>query len=65
MLDMNFVFSFLRERKISVENLMHLGANFAQGRAEYVQNGAKNIMWVEAIPEIASYLEKTWQALMI
>lgn len=35
---------------------MHLGANHAQGRKDYFDNEVKEILWVEAIPELANYL---------
>lgn len=59
MLDINLVFSYLKNKNIPCNKLIHLGANFAQGRTEYIQNGVTDIMWVEAIPEIAQHLKKT------
>lgn len=56
MLSMNLVFDELRKRNIHHTNVMHLGANHAQGRKDYIDNGAKEILWIEAIPELADYL---------
>ena len=56
MLPISSIFDELKKRNISHAGIMHLGANHAQGRKDYLDNGVKEILWVEAIPELANYL---------
>lgn len=56
---MNTVFSELQNRNIGATRIMHLGANHAQGRRDYIENGVKEILWVEAIPQLVDYLKLT------
>lgn len=56
MLPISSIFNELKRRNIPCTDIMHLGANFAQGRQEYRDNGVKDILWVEAIPELARHL---------
>lgn len=57
MLDMKDVFRLLRERMIPCSSIVHMGANFAQGRQVYVENGMRKILWIEAIPSIVEHLK--------
>lgn len=56
---MSSIFSELRDRHISHNGLMHLGANYAQCRKDYIDNGVTDLLWVEAIPHLAEYLTNT------
>ena len=56
MLPISSIFNELKKRNIPCTSIMHLGANHAQGRKDYIDNGVKEILWVEAIPEFANYL---------
>jgi FkbM family methyltransferase len=57
MLDIKQVLCFLKDKNIFINSLAHLGANHAQGRQEYLDNGIEKILWVEAIPELANKLK--------
>lgn len=59
MLPISSIFNELKRRKISCTSIMHLGANHAQGRKDYFDNGVKEILWIEAIPELTNYLSST------
>lgn len=59
MLPISLIFNELKQKNIPCTNIMHLGANHAQGRQEYINNGVKNILWVEAIPELARHLSSS------
>ena len=54
---MKQVLRFLKDKNIFINSLAHLGANHAQGRQEYLDNGIEKILWVEAIPELANKLK--------
>lgn len=58
MLDMDYVFYYLRKEGFKIKSLAHLGANYAQGRNLYVSNGIDKILWVEAIPSIVDTLKQ-------
>lgn len=59
MLDMDYIFSYLRKEGFEIKSLAHLGANYAQGRNLYIRNGIDKILWVEAIPSIVDALKQS------
>lgn len=62
MLSIKDIFEEAKNRNISYDNIIHLGANLAQNRKEYIENGVKEILWVEALPDLATHLSKTLPA---
>lgn len=47
-----------RKYKIKPEGILHVGANEGQEAEMYDQLGVKNVIWVEAIPEVFAKLQK-------
>lgn len=56
MLDMKIVLQTLENSGQKIRSLAHLGANHAQGRSEYIQNGIQKLLWVEALPDLVDDL---------
>lgn len=62
MLSIKDIFEEAKNRNVPYDNIMHLGANLAQNRKEYIENGVKEILWVEALPDLALQLSRTLPA---
>lgn len=53
---MKIVLQTLENSGQKIRSLAHLGANHAQGRSEYIQNGIQKLLWVEALPDLVDDL---------
>src|SRR5689334_21248286 len=46
----------IRKHKVNITGIIHVGASYGQEMKDYYAAGIKNIIWVEAIPNVYSIL---------